>query len=100
MLILRLMTWLRANAERYLLADAQEQMARRYLGRDGPAGAKSLFWRRLFVPVHKRLPWSWRQTVMKAMPGSHRKFGELSGASGRLARTRLAINRRTQSLHE
>lgn len=72
----RFSEWLRRNSERYLLEAAQEELARRYLGRPGPAGRPGpgdLFWRRLFVPVYRRLPWRFRRAVILALPGSHRR---------------------------
>jgi hypothetical protein len=72
----RFSRWLRANSERYLLESAQTEMARRYLGRPGPAGERGLvpgLWRHVFVPVYRRLPWGLRQSLMHAMPGSHRQ---------------------------
>jgi hypothetical protein len=74
MALLRGATWLRRNSERYLMADAQAQMARRYLGREGPVGVDNAFWRRVFVPVYRLLPWQLRNAVLRAMPGSHRRF--------------------------
>jgi hypothetical protein len=68
--------WLRSNSERYLLEAAQEEMARRYLGRGGPVGAKgpvAFFWRRVYVPVYRRIPWSVRHRIIRTMPGSHRR---------------------------
>lgn len=68
--------WLRRNSERYLLEAAQEKLARRYLGRPGPAhggGAGDFFWRRLYVPVYRLLPWPLRRAVITALPGSHRR---------------------------
>jgi hypothetical protein len=68
--------WLRTNSERYLLEKAQADMARRYLGRPGPAGERGLvpaLWRHLFVPVYRRLPWGLRRSLIRAMPGSHRR---------------------------
>jgi hypothetical protein len=68
--------WLRRNSERYLLEAAQEKLARRYLGRPGPAhggGARDFFWRRLYVPVYRLLPWPLRRAVIIALPGSHRR---------------------------
>jgi hypothetical protein len=76
---LHLNRWLRRNSERYLLEAAQEVLARRYLGRSGPVhggGAADLFWRRLFVPVYRLLPWRLRQAVIVALPGSHRRHWE------------------------
>src|SRR6266508_3312368 len=51
-------------------------MARRYLNRPGPvqeAGLGPFFWRRVFVPVYRRLPWELRRSVIQALPGSHRR---------------------------
>ncbi|SNS71066.1 hypothetical protein SAMN05421812_101508 [Asanoa hainanensis] len=64
--------WLRANAQHYLLRDAQARVARAH-GVAPPPIRGSLFWSRIFVPVYRLLPWSLRRTVMTAMPGSHRK---------------------------
>jgi hypothetical protein len=67
--------WLRSNSENYLLLDAQGRMAEKY-GRPGPHpphGAKEIFWRHLFVPVYRRLPWSARRFTIGLMPGSHRQ---------------------------
>lgn len=72
----RFSRWLRVNSERYLLESAQAEMARRYLGRPGPAGERGVvpaLWRHVFVPVYHRLPFRLRQSVMEAMPGSHRR---------------------------
>ena len=71
--------WLRHNSERYLLEAAQEKLARRYLARPGPAhpgGPADFFWRRVFVPVYRLLPWRLRQSVIVALPGSHRRHWE------------------------
>jgi len=70
----RLFRWLRGNAERHLLLAAQAEMARRYLEREGPVGRQGVFWRRLFVPVYRVLPWRLRRRIMSAMPGSHRQW--------------------------
>ena len=72
----RFARWLRSNSERYLMEDAQAEMARRYLGRPGPSVERGLvpaLWRHLFVPAYHRLPPRLRQSVMEAMPGSHRR---------------------------
>lgn len=74
--------WLRANAERYLLEGAQTDMARRYLNRPGPvqeAGLGPFFWRRVFVPVYRRLPWGLRRSVIQVLPGSHRRRWQVRG---------------------
>ena len=70
---------LRRNSERYLIEAAQEKLAQRYLGRSGPVhrgGAADFFWRRLFVPAYRMLPWRLRQAVIVALPGSHRRHWE------------------------
>lgn len=67
--------WLRSRSEHYLLISAQERIARRY-GTNGPPkphGPAALFWRRVFAPVYRALPWRLRHTIMMAMPGSHRR---------------------------
>ncbi|HDH02875.1 MAG TPA: hypothetical protein ENH15_01355 [Actinobacteria bacterium] len=71
--------WLRSNAEHYLLEAAQVDMAKKYRGGSGPLQPKSVgafFWRRVFVPIYRLLPWSLRGTIMRAMPGSHRRSWE------------------------
>ena len=68
--------WLRRNSERYLMEAAQEELSRRYLGRGGPVGSGGpgvFFWRRIFVPVYRRIPWGWRRAIILALPGSHRR---------------------------
>lgn len=68
--------WLRHNAEHYLIEAAQVEMAARHRPGAGPLLAKSkgaFFWRRVFVPVYRLLPWSVRRSIMRAMPGSHRR---------------------------
>lgn len=67
--------WLRHNSEHYLLLDAQARMALRH-GRPGPPpprGAREIFWRRVFAPAYRRLPWKVRATLIHRMPGSHRR---------------------------
>lgn len=68
-------TWLRARSERYLQEAAEQETATRY-GRAAPAlrqGPADLFWRHVFVPVYRMLPWRLRLSVLQAMPGSHRR---------------------------
>lgn len=68
--------WLRRNSEHYLLEAAQRDLARQYLGREGtvgPGGPSPFFWRRIFVPVYRALPWRLRRRVIQIMPGSHRR---------------------------
>lgn len=67
--------WLRRRAEDALLEAAQEEMARRAERRFRPIhrGPAGIFWRRVFVPVYRLLPWRFRWWVMRALPGSHRR---------------------------
>lgn len=67
--------WLRGNSERYLLEAAQTEIARRYLPPERLPQQKSgaFFWRRIFVPSYKLVPWSVRRAIMQLMPGSHRR---------------------------
>jgi hypothetical protein len=65
-------TWLRENAQAYLLRDAQVRVARAH-GLAPPPVRGSFFWTRIFVPVYRLTPWPVRRRVMTAMPGSHRK---------------------------
>jgi len=68
--------WLRTNSQKYLLEAAQADLAHRYLGRPpsvGPRTPQVLFWKYLFVPIYRRLPWDVKHYVIRAMPGSHRR---------------------------
>jgi hypothetical protein len=68
--------WLRTNSQKYLLEAAQADLAHRYLGRPPPVGPRTpqvLFWKYLFVPIYRRLPWDVKHYVIRAMPGSHRR---------------------------
>jgi hypothetical protein len=50
-------------------------MAAKY-GRRPPAVRRrpvDLFWRHVFVPVYRALPWRMRLMMIRSMPGSHRK---------------------------
>jgi hypothetical protein len=72
---LQLAEWLRRNSEEYLLEAAQVESARQ-VGRLPPAGAgrpAALFWRHVFVPLYRQLPWPVRRRIIKRMPGSHRR---------------------------
>lgn len=73
----RFFLWLRSNAEQALVAAAQEDLLRKYRGpRASDAqrapGGPNFFWRSIFVPVYRLLPWGVRRRIMQAMPGSHR----------------------------
>ena len=67
--------WVRRNSEHYLMIAAHEQVARRHGVRSPrpPRGLNELFWRRLFVPTYRALPWPVRRRIMQSMPGSHRQ---------------------------
>jgi hypothetical protein len=68
--------WLRVNSQRYLLEASEREMAEKYLGAAPPVqggGVQALFWRRVFVPAYRIVPWSWRCFLMQLMPGSHRR---------------------------
>ena len=68
--------WVRRNSEDYLMQAAQRDLARKYLGRQGPAvrrGPGAFFWRSIFTPIYRLLPWGLRRAVIQAMPGSHRR---------------------------
>lgn len=80
--------WVRRNSEHYLLEAAQRDMARRYLGRPGPryrGSPGAFFWRRIFTPLYRRLPWRLRQAIIVAMPGSHRRWRGRAPPSGEQA---------------
>jgi hypothetical protein len=68
--------WVRTNSEHYLMEASQREMAQKYLGEEPPvvgATLKDIFFRRLFVPIYRLLPYRIRRMVMMAMPGSHRQ---------------------------
>jgi hypothetical protein len=67
--------WLRANSERYLQEAAERRIAARYGRRPPPVRRRpvDLFWRHVFVPVYRALPWRMRLSMIRGMPGSHRK---------------------------
>lgn len=67
--------WLRSNSEHYLLQDSQARMAKAHglAGPMAPSSLKDRFWRQLFAPVYRRLPWSVKKRTIQAMPGSHRQ---------------------------
>lgn len=64
--------WMRRNSEDYLLQAAQRDMARRF-GLPTPSVRRgAIFWRYVFTPIYRLLPWRLRQAIIIAMPGSHR----------------------------
>ena len=68
--------WVRRNSEKYLLEAVQGELAQQYLGRPPPVGRRTphvIFWKFVFVPLYRRLPWKVKHSVILAMPGSHRR---------------------------
>ena len=68
--------WVRTNSQKYLLEAVQADLAHRYLSRPPTVGRRTpqvLFWKYLFVPIYRRLPWTVKHAVIRAMPGSHRR---------------------------
>jgi hypothetical protein len=67
--------WLRTNSQQYLLSDAQQRIGRKngvtVYGK--PRTFKDRFWRYIFVPTYKMLPNGLRESLIRAMPGSHRR---------------------------
>jgi hypothetical protein len=72
----RFFWWVRTNSQTYLLEAVQADLARQYLDRPptvGPRTPQRLFWKYLFVPIYRRLPWKVKHVVIRSMPGSHRR---------------------------
>lgn len=61
-------SWLRENAEKYLLEAAADDMASRYpdctSGAYRERGALPFFWRRVFVPLYLVIPWKIRRKII------------------------------------
>jgi hypothetical protein len=65
---------LREVSEHQLLIAAQRNVAARYgTAPPLPPRGADRFWQQVYVPAYHRLPWKLRSTVMRAMPGSHRR---------------------------
>lgn len=72
----RFFWWVRTNSQKYLLEAVQADLAQRYLGRPPPVGRPTLqraFWKYVFVPLYRRLPWNVKHVVIRSMPGSHHR---------------------------
>jgi hypothetical protein len=76
---------LRQRSEYSLRLAAMQDVARRYPGRtSNPALPQvGLFWRYLFVPLYRRVPWGFKREAMRALkmtargwPEGARQFGE------------------------
>jgi len=68
--------WVRRNSQKYLLEATQADLAHRYLARPPPVGPRTpevIFWKYVFVPVYRHLPWKVKHFIIRAMPGSHRR---------------------------
>ena len=65
---------LREVSEHQLMAHAQRNVGARY-GAPLPPPPRGVdrFWQQVYCPTYHRLPWKLRSTVMRAMPGSHRR---------------------------
>lgn len=72
---MRFSKWLRQNAEHYLMADAQDRIARQkgFNPPNPPRGLKDVLWLRLLIPIYHAMPWALKRTIMNALPGSHKK---------------------------
>jgi hypothetical protein len=65
--------WLRATSEHYLMVAAQEKLAAKYqVTPPPPPRGAEVFWRRVYVPLYRAVPWRARSAIMRRMPGSHR----------------------------
>jgi hypothetical protein len=65
---------LREVSEHQLMIAAQRDVGARYGSPlPPPPRGTGRFWQRVYVPAYHRLPWKLRATVMRAMPGSHRR---------------------------
>ena len=74
--MIKFFQWVRTNSQKYLLEAVQADLARQYLGRPptvGPRTPQRMFWKHVFVPLYRRLPWKIKHIVILAMPGSHRR---------------------------
>jgi hypothetical protein len=60
---------LRDRAEHHLRAAAMEEMRRRHPGgtREPYHEPRAVLWRRVFVPLYRRLPWELKEPAMHAL---------------------------------
>ena len=78
--MIRFFSWVRTNSQKYLLEAVQADLAAEYLGRGGPVSRRSFgvfFWKRIFTPLYRLLPWAIRHRIILAMPGSNRRQWDL-----------------------
>jgi hypothetical protein len=74
--MIKFFQWVRMNSQKFLLEAVQADLASQYLGRPptvGPRTPQRMFWKYVFVPLYRRLPWKIKHFVILAMPGSHRR---------------------------
>lgn len=76
---------LRERSEYMLRLAAMDELRRRYPGRttDSALPRGGAFWRYVFVPLYRRVPWQYKQRAMRALrmtargwPEDRRRFGE------------------------
>jgi hypothetical protein len=64
--------WLRATSEHHLMVAAQEKIAAKYrVAPPPPPRGTEIFWRRVYVPAYRAVPWPVRRSLIQLMPGSH-----------------------------
>jgi hypothetical protein len=67
--------WLRATSEHYLMIAAQRDIAAKYqVTPPRPPRGREVFWLRVYVPAYRAVPWPVRSSVMRRLPGSHRRL--------------------------
>jgi len=65
--------WVRSTSEHHLLVVAQAKVARKHgLTPPRPHGV-DVFWQKVYAPVFYLLPFTVRDKVANAMPGSHKQ---------------------------
>jgi hypothetical protein len=76
---------LRERSEYYLRLAAMEDVRRRYPAKttESALPQKGLFWRYVFVPLYRRVPWEFKRRAMRALrmtatgwPENARRFGD------------------------
>lgn len=66
-------SWLRSSSEHHLMMAAQEKIAAKYnVAPPRPPRGAEMFWRRVYVPSYRAMPWGARASIMRRLPGSHR----------------------------
>lgn len=64
--------WLRATSEHHLMVAAQEKIAAKYhVPPPPPPRGTEVFWRRVYVPLYRAVPWPVRSSIIRRLPGSH-----------------------------